>query len=166
MASPTQWTWVWVNSRSWWWTGRPVVLWFMGSQRVGHDWMTELNGTELNRLVVQWLRLSTFTAVGPVWSLIEELRFHKPCSMARKKEFCFNTCKNTFKKYILNIVKCDNILCYKADIKTYQTFVSCRLSSLIIVFLSQKCITASSLKKIQMFENFDHFHEIKYNIWT
>ena len=43
MASPTQWTWVWVNSGSWWWTGRPGVLWFMGSQRVGHDWATELN---------------------------------------------------------------------------------------------------------------------------
>ena len=42
MASPTRWTWVWVNSRSWWWTGRPSVLWFMGSQRVGHDWETEL----------------------------------------------------------------------------------------------------------------------------
>ena len=37
MASPTQWTWVWMNSGSWWWTGRPGVLWFMGSQRVGHD---------------------------------------------------------------------------------------------------------------------------------
>ena len=37
MASPTQWTWVWVNSGSWWWTGRPGVLWFMGLQRVGHD---------------------------------------------------------------------------------------------------------------------------------
>ena len=43
MASPTQWTWVWVNSGSWWWTGRPGVLWSMGSQRVGHDWVTELN---------------------------------------------------------------------------------------------------------------------------
>ena len=43
MASPTRWTWVWVGSRSWWWTGRPGVLWFMGSQRVGHDWVTELN---------------------------------------------------------------------------------------------------------------------------
>ena len=42
MASPTQWTWVWVNSGSWWWTGRPGVLRFMGSQRVGHDWATEL----------------------------------------------------------------------------------------------------------------------------
>ena len=46
MASPTQWTWVWVNSGSWWWTGRPDVLWFMGSQRVGHNWVTELNWTE------------------------------------------------------------------------------------------------------------------------
>ena len=43
MASPTQWAWVWVNSRSWWWTGRPGVLRLMGSQRVGHDWATELN---------------------------------------------------------------------------------------------------------------------------
>ena len=40
MASPTQRTWVWVSSRSWWWTGRPGVLWFMGLQRVRHDWVT------------------------------------------------------------------------------------------------------------------------------
>ena len=43
MASPTQWTWVWVDSGSWWWTQRLAVLQFMGSQRVGHDWATELN---------------------------------------------------------------------------------------------------------------------------
>ena len=47
MASPTRWTWVWVNSGGWWWTGRPGVLRFMGSWRVGHDWATELNWTEL-----------------------------------------------------------------------------------------------------------------------
>ena len=46
MASPTQWTWIWVNSRSWWWTGRPGVLQSMGLQRVGHDWATELNSTD------------------------------------------------------------------------------------------------------------------------
>ena len=45
-ASPTQWTWVWVNSGSWWWTGKPGMLQFMGSQRVGHDWATELNWTD------------------------------------------------------------------------------------------------------------------------
>ena len=43
MASLTQWTWVWVNSRSWWRTGRPGVLQSMGLQRVGHYWVTELN---------------------------------------------------------------------------------------------------------------------------
>ena len=46
MASLTWWTWVWVNSGIWWWTGRPGVLRFMGLQRVGHDWATELNWTD------------------------------------------------------------------------------------------------------------------------
>ena len=46
MASLTRWTWVWVNSGSWWSTGRPGVLCFMGSQRVGHYWVTELSWTE------------------------------------------------------------------------------------------------------------------------
>ena len=43
MSSLTRWTWVWVNSRCWWWTGSPGVLRFMGLQRVGHNWVTELN---------------------------------------------------------------------------------------------------------------------------
>ena len=45
MASLTQWTWVWVNSGSWWWTGRPDMLLSLGSQRVRHDWVAELNWT-------------------------------------------------------------------------------------------------------------------------
>ena len=44
MASLTRWTWVWARSRSWWWAGRPGLLQSMGSQRVGHDWVTELTG--------------------------------------------------------------------------------------------------------------------------
>ena len=43
MASPTRWTWVWVSFRNWWWTRKPGVLQSVGSQRVGHDWATELN---------------------------------------------------------------------------------------------------------------------------
>ena len=46
MASPMWWTWVWVDSGSWWWTGRPGVLQFMGLQRARHDWVTELYWTE------------------------------------------------------------------------------------------------------------------------
>ena len=49
MASLTQWTWVWMNSGSWWWTGRPGILWSMGLQGIRHDWATELNWTEHNR---------------------------------------------------------------------------------------------------------------------
>ena len=47
MSSPTRWTWAWVNSGSWWWTRRPGVLRLTGSQRVGHDWATELNWTDI-----------------------------------------------------------------------------------------------------------------------
>ena len=47
MASPTRWTWVWVKSRSWWWTRMPGVLQFIESQRVRRDWATELNSSIL-----------------------------------------------------------------------------------------------------------------------
>ena len=62
MASPTWWTWVWVNSRSWWWTGRPGMLRSMGSQRVGHDCVTELNwrGSLLN---TSWLPRENYSCV-------------------------------------------------------------------------------------------------------
>ena len=49
MESPTQWTWVCVNSGSWWWTGRPGVLQSMGLQRVGHDWVTELRKKHIEK---------------------------------------------------------------------------------------------------------------------
>ena len=52
MTSPSPCPGVWVNSRSWWWTGRTGVLRFMGSQRVGHDWATELNWAEQTSLVM------------------------------------------------------------------------------------------------------------------
>ena len=76
MASPAQWAWVWVDSRSWWWTGRPGVLWFMGSQRVGHDWATELNWTDEGRLCSwkPWVQIQTLLLIGYMnlgrWSLI------------------------------------------------------------------------------------------------
>ena len=71
MASLTWWTWVWVNSGRWWWTGRPGVLQFMGSQIVGHDWATELN--ELNRWTYLCVSLISRTICGTGW-----LRTHSP----------------------------------------------------------------------------------------
>ena len=55
MASPTQWTWVWVGSRSWCWTRRPGVLQFMGSRRVRCDWATELNWTDKYNPQKYWI---------------------------------------------------------------------------------------------------------------
>jgi len=85
MASPTRWTWVWVNSGSWWWTGRPGVLQFMGLQRIGHDWATELNWTDgssmfnflrnLHTFFPQWLHQFTF-AQQRTWILISSHSHH------------------------------------------------------------------------------------------
>ena len=64
MTSLTQWVWVWASSGSWWWTGKPGVLQSMGLQRVGHDWVTELNCT--SRFC--WLDFCYFTGVhGSLW---------------------------------------------------------------------------------------------------
>ena len=82
MALPTWCMWVWVNSRSWWWTGRPGVVWFMGSQRVGQDW-TELNW--ISRCMPPGWNLQWVPKVGAVlwnwtfklksWELVSELNW-------------------------------------------------------------------------------------------
>ena len=69
-----KWTWVWVESGSWWWTGRPGVLRFMGPQRVGHDWVTELNWTEWWKGFPSGQMVKNLPAVWEtqVWSLGQE----------------------------------------------------------------------------------------------
>ena len=75
VASPTWWTWVWVDSGSWWRTGRPGVLQFMGSQRVRHSWATELNGEMQmlrDSLVAQLVKNLPAMRETWVWSLAGE----------------------------------------------------------------------------------------------
>ena len=60
MTSLTQWTWVWVSSESLWWTGKPGVLQSMGSQRVGHNWVTELN----------WIFIPAYASSSPAFCMI------------------------------------------------------------------------------------------------
>ena len=72
MASPSWWTWVWVNSGSWWWIGKPSVLWFMGLQRVGHNRVTELNWMSLTSHS-QWDELLLNCSV-----MSESSRYHGP----------------------------------------------------------------------------------------
>ena len=80
MASPTRWTWIWVNSRSWWWRGRPGVLWFMGSQRVGPDWGTELNWSKPN-----FARFYTFFSSGQV--LLSSISWCSSCTSVSEGVF-------------------------------------------------------------------------------
>ena len=73
MASLTRWTWVWVNSGSWWWTGRPGVLQFMGLQRVRHDWATDLIWSDLYHLTslcASFLEPSLVLSEMAMWELI------------------------------------------------------------------------------------------------
>ena len=87
MALLTQWTWVWVNSRSWWWTGRAGVLQFMGSQGVGHDWEIELNSNAVTFLYFISVYKSTLyhRLQNPMQSfpfLVSELTlYHSPPSL-------------------------------------------------------------------------------------
>ena len=75
MASSTQWTWVWVSSRSWWWTGRPGVLQSMGLQRVGRDWETQLNWTESKMNTIIYKLLSCLVAKScPTLQILHELQ--------------------------------------------------------------------------------------------
>ena len=61
------WTWVWANSGNWWWTGKPGVLQSMGSQRVRHDWVTELNWTGTGRFLVKVVWVNTCEGTPSFW---------------------------------------------------------------------------------------------------
>ena len=75
MASLTRWMWVCVNSGSWWWTGRPGILRFMGLQRVRHDWATELNWTEYF-LVFACLFYSVYISFQNCYNMVSLFMFY------------------------------------------------------------------------------------------
>ena len=100
MTSLTQWTWVWVSSGSWWWTGRPGLLQSMGSQRVGCDWVTELNWTDdwlqhfMARAIFHNIKVSgeavsadmvvAWEFPEPIWEIINEA-----CTVFTQARFFF-----------------------------------------------------------------------------
>ena len=75
MASPTQWTWVWVSSGSWWWTGRPGVVQSMMLQRVGHDWATKLNWNR-NNMVADFVSIQELNNECYFLSLWSSVCYH------------------------------------------------------------------------------------------
>ena len=113
MASPNRWTGVWVNSGRWWWTGRPGVLRFMGSQRVGHDWVTELNWTELIEMVNRLVNIR-----DSKWEKVELVK-HRGFFRAAKLScvimvdiwhHIFVTTQKTFKARRVNLKGCKTFL--------------------------------------------------------
>ena len=109
--------WVWVNSGSWWWTGRPGVLRFMGSQRVGHDWATELNWTELAGHLKTWIGRIHIQDGSLTWQLPEglSLSLHGPLHMA-----ACNT----------NYYSPEQVVCEKASVLLWASLRSDKLSLL------------------------------------
>ena len=98
MATLTRWTWVCVKSGSWWWTGRPGVLRFMGSQRVGHDWVTELNWSEPSFSIAanSWL---LFPPLFPCWiNLLSSAVSHTLSDTSTSLLLCFFFSSSTFNK--------------------------------------------------------------------
>ena len=91
MASPTQWKWVWVNSGSWWWTGRPGVLQFMGLQWVGHDWATELNGKKITNIwdKMKWSNLYNVRAGGGTEAIFEKTMAKNFCKLTKMSSYRF-----------------------------------------------------------------------------
>ena len=97
MASPTQWTWVWASSESWWWTGKPGALHSMGSQRVGHDWVTELNWLKESSQPRNWTRVSCIAGrFFTSWAILT-LSKGKDLSLKRMK-----TCLKGIKYNVIN----------------------------------------------------------------
>ena len=100
--------WVWVNSRSWWWTGRPGVLRFMGSQRVRHDWATELNWTEAYTINNKQEKAqgTGFTTLGKMWvTSAESQGKRKGLRTCNRDRFGFG-----LRKYILMVTASSEFL--------------------------------------------------------
>ena len=85
MASLTRWTWVWVNSGSWWWTGRPGVLQFMGSQE--SDTTEQLNWTELI-LKLEWHMKTSMTSAQGWHANLWCIRYFRGGKLQAKREDC------------------------------------------------------------------------------
>ena len=76
MASPTWWTWVWASSRSWWRTGKPGKLQLIGSQRVGHDWGTELKWTKFfGKTAIQQYNQNSCCVTWINWRISSDFAF-------------------------------------------------------------------------------------------
>ena len=118
------WTWVWVNSRSWSWTGRPGMLWFMGSRRVRHDWTTKLNWTEsaesMRPLNVCCFKLLCFKVI---------------CNTANHLQYCKRTYTILHSPVPQNSSSSNKTCCTSVPLRLGENFIQTKLRT----YLSVSC---------------------------
>ena len=119
MVSLTQWTLVWVDSGSWWWTGRPSVLQFMGSQRVGHDWGTELNWTTSEAPIIHVLALQS---VLHIYHFLSQFFFTTSCILLQPLPF-----KTRWFSNISVVLFTAATLCLNAAVRTLDILIALNL---------------------------------------
>ena len=87
IASWTQWTWIWVSSSSWWWTGEPGVLQSMGLQRVRHNWATELNWTDNNKSNENQVKETVSNMESELSSSLQQMEARIPSPLLLLRDF-------------------------------------------------------------------------------
>ena len=124
MASLTQWTWVWVSSGCWWWTGRPGILQSLGLQRVGHDWVTELNWT---------IVIHTVKGFGIVNKAEIDVFLELSCFFSDPSDVGNSiSCSSAFSKSSLNIWKFTFTYCWSLAWKILSiTLLACDMSTIV-----------------------------------
>ena len=121
MASLTRWIWVWASFRSWWRTGKPGVLQSMGSQKVGHDWVTELNWTDYHRDLFHLLPL---IGVYVAFNILQVGWMHENSG---------KSCR--YSQWTLDVI---HIFCLNKSIATDCVGELCLLILLMVFFIQQK----------------------------
>ena len=99
------WTWVWMNSGSWWWTGRPGVLQSMGLQRVGHNWVTELNWTEPFKIRPKSKFSNRTLRIPSVGNLTDNNTYFSVCIILANW-LCMQPCKKLLNTYHTKVIAC------------------------------------------------------------
>ena len=159
------WTWIWVDSRSWvdsgswvdseswWWTGRPGVLRFMGSQRVGHDWATELNWTDTSIKMEKSRTLIIPNACKDVEQLslfILHCWWEKKWNSHGGRQLAVSKCTLTIWFRILSLG------IYPKELKTYNHTKTCTQICIATLFIIAKISFSKWMDELWYFQTTDY----------
>ena len=144
MASLTRWTWVWASSGSWWWAGKPGMLWFMGLQRVRNDWVIELIllfcfpyfalKDRCKNILVEFISKDNLFVFSSRYFMVSGLKF----SSSIHFYFLF---------FVYGTKKCSNLYVLNVVAQFFQhhllktLFIHCIFSLLCCILLDHRCMS-------------------------